>query len=96
VATFIERATDIITGAVDVTPSNPQLLRLANAALKKWPELLEAVDPLNPTNEEKARVFVLATKAWGKKWLAEMAEQDTRATAETDVITARTTAEADF
>ena len=79
-ATYLERANTIVSGVIDGTPTAQQKQNIADASIKYRPDLLEniAVDPQNPTAEEKAGVFVEAIRDWGKSWLRAMAEKDNR------------------
>lgn len=97
-ATYIDRALAIIEGAIDAIPDAAHQQRIAAAAIKYRPEILEniAVDPANPTNEEKAEVFVRAVREWGGSWLRACAEKDARSDNEAVVIAAGGTAAGDF
>jgi hypothetical protein len=79
-ATYLDRANDIVAAGIDGIPTPPQKQRIADAAIKYRPDLLEiyATDPLNPTSEEKAAVFVETFRDWAKSWLRSMAEKGAR------------------
>jgi hypothetical protein len=96
-ATYLERANDIVAAAIDGTPTAEQKQRIADAAIKYRSDLLEslAVDPENPTGEEKAAVFVEALRAWAKSWLRAMAEKDAVAANDATVAAAGDAAELD-
>ena len=79
-ATYLDRANSIVEGAIDGTPTAQQKQNIANAAIKFRPNILRsiAVDPLNPTAEEKAAVFVEIVREWGQSWLRSIAEEGAR------------------
>lgn len=68
-ATWVERAQKILEGWLDALPDAAQQQRIANAFISEHSEYFTPVDPLNPTNEEKARCFVRATGAMARKVL---------------------------
>ena len=79
-ATYLERANSIVEGVIDGTPTAQQKQNIADLAIKYRPNLLKtiAVDPENPTGEEKAGVFVEAVREWGKSWLHSIGKKDYR------------------
>lgn len=97
-ATYSQRALGIIEGAIDAVPDAAQQQRIADAAIKYRPDILQAVavDPVNPTQAEKAEVFVKAVKEWGQSWLRAMAEKDSRAGHEPTAVAAGDTAAGDL
>lgn len=97
-ATYIQRATDIIEAAIDAVPTAAQLNRVADAFTAYAPDILEAVavDPENPTNAEKAEVFVRSMRRWGKSVLRATAEKGARDANEGNVAAAGDAAEGDL
>ena len=79
-ATYLERANNIVEAAIDGVPTAQQKQNIADAAINYRPDLLDiiAVDPENPTGEEKAGVFVEAMRQWAKSWLHSIASGVTR------------------
>lgn len=96
----VTRVKTIIEAAVDHTVNNAVLLRIGDAFVDARQDLLVAVDPDNPTNEEKAGVFLSALKEWGKNTVRGTAQKKKAAELnpafEVDVDAAGTTAEADL
>ncbi len=70
-ATYVARAKAIIDAVIDGTATNAQKQRIADAVIIYRKALLKevAADPLSPTGEEKAEVFVRAVREWGQAWL---------------------------
>ena len=97
-ATYLDRANSIVEGAIDGTPTAQQKQNIADAAIKYRPDLLQtiAVDPENPTAEEKAGVFVEALREWGRSWLRATAEKDARTDNDANVAAAGDTAAGDL
>lgn len=97
-ATYGQRALAIIEGAIDATPSAAQQQRIAEAVIKYRPDILVqvATDPANPTQAEKAEVFVRAVREWGQSWLRATAEKDAGADAQATITAAGDTAAADL
>lgn len=97
-ATYLDRANSIVEGAIDAVPTAEQKQRIADAAMKYRPDLLAqiAVDPENPTAEEKAGVFVEALREWGRSWLRDAAEKDARAANDAAVTAAGDAAAGDI
>lgn len=79
-ATYVERANSIVAGVIDDVPTAQQKQNIADAATKYRPDVLRsiAVDPENPTTEEKAGVFVQIVRQWGQSWLRSVAEEGAR------------------
>jgi hypothetical protein len=78
-ATYLERANGIVEAGIDGVPTAEQKQRIAESAILFRHDLLLslAADPLNPTGEEKAAVFVEAFREWAVAWLRNMAEKQT-------------------
>lgn len=98
-ATWVERAQQIIGGVLDGLPTAPQQQQnIGNRAIQYRPDLLEqiAADPANPTNEEKAEVFVTAVRQRALSWLRVAAEAEARAGNEGAVTAAGDAAVADL
>ena len=97
-ATYVQRALSIIEAAVGTVPPGDQLQRIADAYLNYAPDIAAEViaDPENPTNEEKAEVFVLAMRRWGQSVLRATAEKAARAAHDGEVEAAGDTAAGDL
>ena len=97
-ATYLERANDIVAAGINGTPTSEQKQRIAEAAIKNRPDLVQllAADPLNPTGEEKAAVFVETFRQWAIAWLRALAEKEEAAVHVPDVQAAGETAAADL
>lgn len=97
-ATYAQRALAIIEGAIDATPTAAQQQRIADAVIKYRPDILAqvAADPANPTQAEKARVFVQAVREWGQSWLRATAEKDATQDVQATITAAGDTAAADL
>jgi hypothetical protein len=97
-ATYTDRALAIIEGAIDSTTNPAHQQRIAAAAIKYRPDILQAVavDPDNPTQAEKAEVFVKVVRDWGRSWLRAGAERTARDDNDATVTAAGDTAESDF
>jgi len=97
-ATYLDRANSIVEGVIDGVPTAQQKQNIADAAIKYRPDLLAsiAVDPENPTAEEKAGIFVEATREWGKSWLFATASKDNRDANEAAANAAGDAAAGDF
>jgi hypothetical protein len=97
-ATYINRALAIIEGAIDTTPDAAHQQRIATAAIKYRPDILlaVAVDPENPTQAEKAEVFVKVVRSWGQSWLRAGAEKTTRTDNDAEVEAAGDAAAGDL
>jgi hypothetical protein len=69
-STYLERANDIVAAGINGVPTSEQKQRIAEAAINYRPDLLAlAVDPNNPTAEEKAHVFVAIFREEMIGWL---------------------------
>lgn len=97
-ATYVDRAQGIIDGVIDGTSTVQQQQNVASAFITYRPDLLllYAIDPENPTNEEKAQVFVEALRLWGREILRSQAEKTTRDSNEAAAIAAGAAAEGDL
>jgi len=97
-ATYIQRAQALIEAGTDSLPSPEQQIRIADAFVKYAPDIAAQViaDPENPTNAEKAEVFVRAFRRWGKSILRSVAEKDAKATYDATIAAAGDAAESDL
>jgi len=97
-ATYLERANDIVAAGINGTPTAEQKQRIADVAIKTWPGILKeiAVDPQAPTGEEKAAVFTEGFRRWAIGWLRNTAELEEAAANIPDVQAAGDTAAADM
>ena len=97
-ATYIERARQLIQAGIDGTPTAEQEQRVADAFVEYASDIAESVfaDPANPTNTEKAEVFVKAFRRWGRSVLRATAETQARADNDATVAAAGDSAEADL
>ena len=97
-ATWVQRAQSIIEGVTDAVPTATQQQRIAERCMQYRPDLAELipVDPENPTNEEKAQVFVTTVRQWGQSWLRLMAEKEEEANNDAAVTAAGDTAVGDL
>jgi hypothetical protein len=97
-ATFLDRANSIVEGGINGPPTAQQKQNIADAAIKFRPDLVKAhaVDPENPTPEEKAAVYVTAFRQWNIGWLRNEAEKEEAAANIPDVQAAGDAAAADL
>jgi len=95
---FQTRAQNIINEIVGRDVANGRLVRIADAFISYRPDILKrfAVDPDNPTNEEKARIIVEVYGEFGRSVVKTQAKRSRKEQLNSEIETAGTSAEADF
>ena len=92
----IDDAKTVINILTNGTADNAQMLRIADRFVTYAGSGLAAVDPENPTNEEKAQNFLDMIRRFGRSVLRGDATKEARAANDATVEAAAATAEADL
>ena len=92
----IDDAKIIINILTNGTADNAQMLRIADHFYAYEGVAVGAVDPQNPTNEEKAQNFINMLRAYGRQVLRSDAARVTRESNDAAVEAAATAAESDL
>ena len=91
--TAITDATTVIDVLIGRSSSAAQRTRIANAFVSTDPHSLAAfADPPNPTNEEKAQLFLDTFLTWGRQVVRSVAEASEQVTVDGQVTGAGDTA----